>query len=294
MYEWAVFCMNGQFPIGSISPWRYFASIGFFIACLLCISDDDNALPIWLNFIAWQAQVFLSLGFFITTHMLMKGVLIRQNNFIKLALSSLIAVTLLSPVSLLRDVYIEQETAYTLTALFEEWQNMVPPALLSWVAINVPWLTGLELKRTKSSNTPGPEIKQPIDKITNKNYIEENTPLAQALQHATKETENSFLALAKVDDVNSIIYLKAELHYLKVVSEHSSHLILYNLKDAITALTLIDPLLSEGQTHRSYWVNHTHADKLLRKNREGEVLLSNQDKIPVSRANIKKVKAWFE
>ena len=68
MYEWAVFCMNGQFPIGTISPWRYFASIGFFIACLLSMSDDDNALPIWLNFIIWQVQVFSGLAFFIATN----------------------------------------------------------------------------------------------------------------------------------------------------------------------------------------------------------------------------------
>lgn len=304
MYEWAVFCMNGQFPIGSISPWRYFACIGFFLACLLSISDDDNALPHWLNFVVWQVQVFSGLAFFIATHTLMKGVLARQNDLVKLAISSVIAVTIYVPFSLLRDVYIEHETAYTLYALFEEWQNMAPAALISWVAINLPWLSGFQIKRTDNTTSPSEESTQPIDNIANKNKNETVEPLTvnpetteprvEPQGNSATQPEHDFLKIAKIDNIDSLICLKAELHYLKVVTEQEQHLILYNLKDAIEALSNIAPALGEGQTHRSYWVNPTHAEKLLRKNREGELVLSNQDKVPVSRANMKKVKGWFE
>ena len=304
MYEWAVYCMNGQFPIGSISPWRYFASIGFFLACLLSISDDDNVLPYWLNFVVWQVQVFSCLSFFIATHTLMKGVLARQNDLIKLTISSVIAVTVYVPFSLLRDVYIEQETAYTLYALFEEWQNMAPVALISWVAINLPWLSGFQIKRTEKNPFPSQEKSQGIDNVANKNIdktIEPLTinpepaePTVEPKDNSTTQPEHDFLKIAKIDNIDSLICLKAELHYLKVVTEQEQHLILYNLKDAIEALSDIGPKLGEGQTHRSYWVNPTHAEKLLRKNREGELVLSNQDKVPVSRANMKKVKEWFE
>ncbi|ALO44253.1 LytTR family transcriptional regulator [Pseudoalteromonas phenolica O-BC30] len=304
MYEWAVFCMNGQFPIGSISPWRYFACIGFFLACLLSISDDDNALPHWLNFVVWQVQVFSGLAFFIATHTLMKGVLARQNDLVKLAISSVIAVTIYVPFSLLRDVYIEHETAYTLYALFEEWQNMAPAALISWVAINLPWLSGFQIKRTDNTTSSSQEDTQTIDNIANKNKSKTIEPLmvnpdipeptVEPQDNSTTQPEHDFLKIAKIGNIDSLICLKAELHYLKVVTEQEQHLILYNLKDAIEALSNIDKKLSEGQTHRSYWVNSNHAEKLLRKNREGELVLSNQDKVPVSRANMKKVKGWFE
>ena len=304
MYEWAFFCMNGLFPIGTISPWRYFASIGFFLACLLSISDDDNVLPYWLNFVVWQVQVFSCLSFFIVTHTLMKGVLARQNDIVKLAISSVIAVTVYVPFSLLRDVYIEQETAYTLYALFEEWQNMAPVALISWVAINLPWLSGFQIKRTENTTSSSQEPTQTIDSINNKNKIETIDPVTvnpEPLEPSVEQQDNlstqphhDFLKIAKIDNIDSLICLKAELHYLKVVTEQEQHLILYNLKDAIEALSDIGPKLGEGQTHRSYWVNPTHAEKLLRKNREGELVLSNQDKVPVSRANMEKVKEWFE
>ncbi|MFY8299828.1 LytTR family DNA-binding domain-containing protein [Pseudoalteromonas sp. SS15] len=296
--------MNGQFPIGSISPWRYFACIGFFLACLLSISDDDNALPNWLNFVVWQVQVFSGLAFFIATHTLMKGVLARQNDIVKLAISSVIAVTIYVPFSLLRDVYIEHETAYTLYALFEEWQNMAPAALISWVAINLPWLSGFQIKRSENTTSSSQKTTQTTDNITNKNKIEtvnpvtvnyETTePTVDPQDNSATQPEHDFLKIAKIDNIDSLICLKAELHYLKVVTEQEQHLILYNLKDAIEALSNIDSTLGAGQTHRSYWVNPTHAKKLLRKNREGELVLSNQDKVPVSRANMKKVKEWFE
>jgi DNA-binding LytR/AlgR family response regulator len=215
-----------------------------------------------------------------------------------------IAVTIYVPFSLLRDVYIEHETAYTLYALFEEWQNMAPAALISWVAINLPWLSGFQIKRYDNITSPPNKKAQAIDNITNKNKIETVKPLTanpetaeprvEPQDNSASQPEHNFLKIAKIDNIDSLICLKAELHYLKVVTEQEQHLILYNLKDAIEALAIIDPKLGEGQIHRSYWVNPNHAEKLLRKNREGELVLSSQDKVPVSRANMKKVKGWFE
>ena len=181
---------------------------------------------------------------------------------------------------------------------------MAPVALISWVAINLPWLSGFQIKRTENTTSSSQELTQSIDSITNKNKIETIEPVTvnpEPLEPTVEQQDNlstqpdhDFLKIAKIDNIDSLICLKAELHYLKVVTEQEQHLILYNLKDAIEALSNIDPTLGAGQTHRSYWVNPNHADKLLRKNREGELVLSNQDKVPVSRANMKKVKGWFE
>ena len=179
---------------------------------------------------------------------------------------------------------------------------MSPAALISWVAINLPWLSGFQIKRTDNTTSSSKESTQTIDNIANKNETvkpvtvnpETTEPAVEPQDNSTTQPAHDFLKIAKIDNIDSLICLKAELHYLKVVTEQEQHLILYNLKDAIEALANINPTLGEGQTHRSYWVNPTHAEKLLRKNREGELVLSNQDKVPVSRANMKKVKGWFE
>jgi len=310
--------MNGQFQIGAISPWRYFLCVGFVLACILSVSDDDNILPFWLNFIVWQGQVFLALGFFITTHTLMRGVLSKQNNFVKLIVSALIAATLYVPISLLFDVYIEQETAYSVGALIEEWQNMVPPALISWIAINLPWVLGFKIESThkqaaevQQPNTPnmasktkqtervcshqgscgdtGGALTQPLTSETvSNNAVELST------NEETQGRAQQFLQLANINAISELIYLKAELHYLNVVLESGSHLILYNLKDAIDDISSLSPELAVGQTHRSYWVNTAHIHSLEKKNREGALKMSNQTCVPVSRTHMSKVKSWLK
>ncbi|CAH9061364.1 hypothetical protein PSECIP111951_02475 [Pseudoalteromonas holothuriae] len=303
MYEWAVFCMNGQFPLGAISPWRYFFFAGFFLACLLSVSDDDNNLPVWLNFFVWQVQVFSCLAFFILTHCLLKGPLGRQNDILKLAISSIIGVTFYAPFSLLIDVYVEYETAYSWNALFEEWQNMVPPALLSWIAINLPWVIGFKLEKTTSTpHSANMAVTKGISHTKSSTELSPN--IEQASIQCTKNEEqsglnhncdrHSFYQLAQLKSISELIYLKAELHYLKVVTQSQQHLILYNLKDAISDICAAEPSIIDGQTHRSFWVNKEHILSLSKNNREGSLLMSNKDFVPVSRTNMKKVKAWLE
>ena len=318
MYEWAVFCMNGQFQIGSISPWRYFLCIAFFLACILSVTDDDKVLPFWLNFIVWQGQVFLALGFFIATHTLMRGVLSKQNNLVKPVISAFIAVTLYVPISLLFDVYIEQETNYSIAALIDEWQNMVPPALISWIAINLPWVFGFKIE----SSTKQPEVIQQQNTLNttivtqqpetigshlekhSANTDEMTQPLATDLinddainlstDEGTQSRAQQFLQLANISAISELIYLKAELHYLKVVMVSGNHLILYNLKDAIDDIRSLSPELAGGQTHRSYWVNTAHIQSLEKKNREGALKMSNQEFVPVSRVQMSKARSWLE
>lgn len=35
MYELAGFCMNGQFILGQVSPWRYFPAVGVAVGLVL-------------------------------------------------------------------------------------------------------------------------------------------------------------------------------------------------------------------------------------------------------------------
>lgn len=81
-----------------------------------------------------------------------------------------------------------------------------------------------------------------------------------------------------------IYYIKAELHYIKVATVGDSELVLYNLKDAADEL----PSTFGEICHRSYWVSYAAVEKFEKKGRQGTLLLSNGERIPVSRQHVAK------
>ena len=305
--------MNGQFPIGVISPWRYFLSLGFFVGCLFTLTSDTYDLPFWLHFIKWQFQVMSGLAFFILTHSLLTGVLAKAGEIIKLLISALIAVTLYTPVSLLVDVYIEREFTYTLSALMSEWGDMVPIALFTWVAINLPWLMGLSIqKQPKNEGVSGTHERESTLQVVESNDYKNNEAhidlpkmslddvaleSREAVNDVVKNENdlqqlNHFLKLSRIEQLDEVRCFKAELHYLRVITETQENLILYNLKDAIALIEAHLPQLEAGQTHRSYWVNRHYITRLIKKGREGCIVMSNGERVPVSRSNMNKVKQW--
>ena len=74
--------------------------------------------------------------------------------------------------------------------------------------------------------------------------------------------------------------MKADLHYLEVITSNHRELVLYNLRDAITEL----PEELGLQCHRSYWVAHNAIETYKKKGREGVLLLKNNMHLPVSRS----------
>ena len=79
--------------------------------------------------------------------------------------------------------------------------------------------------------------------------------------------------------------LKSELHYLQVVTDSGSALILYNLSDAVAQMP---PAL--GMTvHRSYWVAFDAIEAFNRRGRQGELRLVNGERVPVSRNRLAEV-----
>ena len=79
--------------------------------------------------------------------------------------------------------------------------------------------------------------------------------------------------------------LKSELHYLQVVTDQGSSLILYNLGDAIDQL----PRPIGVTVHRSYWVAMDAIEKLEKRGRQGELSLRNGQRVPVSRNRMAEV-----
>ena len=81
------------------------------------------------------------------------------------------------------------------------------------------------------------------------------------------------------------LLIKSELHYLKVVTERGSGLVLYNMDDAVDAL----PADAGMQVHRSDWVAFDAIDRLQRRGRQGELILRDGERVPVSRQRYRQV-----
>lgn len=259
--------MNGQFNLGSVTPPQYFLSIAVLLGLLFAMisPDDDVATP--LVFLQWQLQSILPMALMVITHVIIaKSKLFSvYNPWVKLVISGVVGASLFTPFALIVDIYLGTENlpASWWQPLISEWLSVTPPVVLCWLAINAPWLMGFTVQKENTSNIQG---------STEDNNKKPTENLSQA----------NFYSLLPADKQGALIYLTAELHYLKVVTEQGSSLILYNLKDAIEEL----PKNMGLQTHRSYWVSQQHIVSFDKKGRQGELTLSGGHKIPVSRTNI--------
>ena len=77
-----------------------------------------------------------------------------------------------------------------------------------------------------------------------------------------------------------IVHLQAQDHYVKVTTPQGSALILMRIGDAERELSGLAGL----RVHRSWWVSHRHAIRVLRRNGQDHVLTSLGLEIPIGRA----------
>ncbi len=85
--------------------------------------------------------------------------------------------------------------------------------------------------------------------------------------------------------------LKAEDHYLKVMTDHGSALILMKFEDAVSALNGYPGI----QTHRSWWVSASQLQAVsLGLGASNTIPLSDGTEVPVSRRRKKVVKEFIE
>lgn len=259
--------MNGPFKIGEIRPIEYFLAIGVIIGLLFSmIADGDESVSAIIpQIIQWQLQVLIPLFILIAVHSLLHKIdrFDNLNPWLKLSISGLIGALLFSPLAIWIDwMYGEVNPSALSSGLLHEFISVAPPVILCWIAINAPWLLGFQLVR--------------------KNVALKIESTSQASQISHKEP--SFYELLPENIRGELIYLKAELHYLKVVTTAGSALILYNLKDAISQLR-IDGI----KTHRSYWVASKYLGRVEKIGRQGQVHTITKDIIPISRNQLSMV-----
>jgi len=269
--------MSGQFNIGAITPARYFFGIAFLLGLLFALISPASAQD-WdgvRRMFQWQAQTLTPMALLIASHLLLHQWewFDRLNPWLKLIFSGIFGAMLFSPFALLLDVWLHDEViakGQWPAALMEEFSHLASPVIICWVAVNAPWLLGFRLEKHLNSYMPD-EASWPAPSQDN-----------DKKQH---HKEPPFFQLVPSDIRSDIVYLKAELHYLEVVTIKGKALILYNLKDAMHELSE----RSGFQTHRSYWVARQFVQALKKDGRQGRLQLTNGELIPVSRRNMEEV-----
>jgi DNA-binding LytR/AlgR family response regulator len=85
-----------------------------------------------------------------------------------------------------------------------------------------------------------------------------------------------------------IILISSDMHYLHVYTTLGKCMILGTIRDAAEQLGDDGVLV-----HRSHWVAHKHVNRLSRRGRSWECVMSNDQRVPVSRRNQGKVSEWY-
>ena len=283
--------MNGQFDLGSITPTKYFFTIASTLGLLFAfIGTDDSESGIALQLIRWQFQTLGPMAFLIASHIwLSQHQFLRSTNpWLNLTFSGVLGVALFSPLSFLVDLSLQSEYPQSedwLLDWLEELSNILPPAIIAWIAMNAPWVLGYRVRQIANhgaSNAESPPAGigfAPQEKEHDTSIVENERP-------------SKFFDLLRSSLTGELLYLKAELHYLLAVTKEGKTLVLYNLKDATSELSHIKGY--DGfHCHRSYWVVTDQVRELTKNGRQGLLVMSDGEEIPVSRSKLTEAMTKF-
>lgn len=261
---------------------RYFTAVTLFLALLFTVVGAEGATDrsSILQFAQWLLQVGVPLLILIGVHLMLSSfkTFDRLNPWFKLTASGLIGGLVFSPVALALDFLFGvdpwpgMDAVDQLSSLvLKEVAGILPPVLLVWLGINAPRVLGLNFGRVGDLPTAsgGPRAG------------EEMSPAP-----AEVDSETGFLNQVPAWVGRDIVYLMAELHYLRIVTTRGQRLVLYNLRDAIDELTPDSGI----QTHRSYWASFAHAKRLVKRDGKVFLLMDDGHEVPVSRRQVSRVR----
>lgn len=289
--------MSGHIDLGSITPTKYFLAIAVVLGLLFGLTgneDGQSSFPLYL--LRWQLQSVGAIAFLVFSHTWVCRLmpLVSRNPWASLLMSGLIGLLLFSPFNFLIDVLLDNEYLESenwVAGWLEELGYLMPPGLLAWLAINSPWVLGYRIanrasvdRKPELNNSAAAKVSEESESEEKENEKEKQTKAA--------ELPNSLAAAIEKSEVGELIYLKAELHYLAVVTSKTKSLLLYNLRDAIHELS-VSERFNGFQCHRSYWVNLEQVIRFKKVGRQGVLLMTNGDEVPVSRKQLAKTAAKF-
>lgn len=269
--------MNGQtrpqFDLGQVSPMRYFVIVAVVLGLLFAMIGGAEDRPWPLVMLQWQLQTLVPIALLIGAHMFWSHwpVFERLGPWWQLLISGVTGVLLFTPMALWIDWTVGGEGSGTEAVawqLLDELSGMGPPVVLSWLAMNAPWVMGYRVILDDDQKVSNSQIRLTTDG-----------------QQRVGELTTTIQASLPVAVRGTIIYLKSELHYVHVQTNKGSALVLYNLKDAVAEMSAAEGI----RPHRSYWVNWSYVTHCERQGRQGKLVLSDGTVVPVSRQQLSAV-----
>lgn len=117
------------------------------------------------------------------------------------------------------------------------------------------------------------------DTVSPRELAPASAPLPADTPPDTAVRRPAFLERVPADvHLADVIAVKAEQHYIKVVTAGKNYLVLHRFSDALVELTETEGL----QVHRSWWVRRSAIQRARQAGRRMSVVLQTGEEIPVS------------
>jgi hypothetical protein len=229
------------------------------------------------GFIIWTIQIGLLLPILIGLHISLQAISVfnNLNPWIKLTFSGFLGALVFIPLGLsidhlfqLDDWSAVRSSDEMIAMVVEEACGIILSVTLTWIAINAPRILQINFKEM---NFP-PQSNENVENVN------------------TQISRTNFISQIPKEVGHDIIYLKSELHYVRVITTLGETLVLFNMKDAIADLEIN----YEGiQTHRSYWVSGHYIKSLITDKNRKYIITTMDQRIPVSRRKLVLVKKFI-
>ncbi len=248
--------------------YRYYFWVGLLLVLVFTALEPagTQAASLTTRVLIWALQIGMLLPLLIWVSITLQAISLFNTlkPWLKLAISGLIGSIIFVPAALAIDFlfgldnWSGNENFNDIIKIVAEELIVLPlPIVCTWIAINVPLILRLDFSEQQ-----------------------QQTPAAAAKPSEAKPRDREFLSLIPKEIGDDIIYLKAELHYVRVVTPLGERLVLFNFGDSIAALEHNRKGL---RTHRSYWVAASHIRLLKSEGGRDVVLTDHGHTIPVSR-----------
>lgn len=266
--------------------------------------EASNGLSLIPRLMFWTLHVGLGLAALLLASMWLKnGTQLPESKISSIAITGFAAALFASPGYVLLDAVfassiIDLDTDAVSDNVFflviSEVMDLLPFFLLTWLLMNLPLLINnpaepdAPVKTTvdakDATKSPGNETPANNTGNTGKNATEHKTSAPEESGGNMSDFLDSIPGFIGTD----IIAVSSDLHYLNVWTAQGRATVLGNLRDAVSELGDIGM-----QIHRSHWVASKHVERVVGNTNNGECILSNDLRIPISRRKYKEVRQYF-
>jgi len=271
-----------NFPPDRVSFLRIVTFWTFSLSALLTVSDDFSVATAPGRFFYWAAHIGTGLIIVsLVTKWLQRLFLSRLNEWLQLAISSIVAVTVFAPIGMLLDLMVpasfgpaghaDLHTAIVnqgiILATLEEIGAYAPTVVTVWLLVHLSYRfvnvaahhtrTGSDHRSDTETGNPDPPA-ETSDAVTNPDSsITDRIPQALGLD---------------------IVLIRADANYVHVHTTLGKTMFLYSLTKASEELGNRGLLV-----HRSYWLSLDHVQSVKRSGNKTICLMSDGTTVPVSR-----------